>query len=78
MSHVDTTREPRLERILSEIRTQRKRIEAAERAAEGRQPGSAPSVSPDRTPPGLGLPGERDLACADECGHLGATAPRIP
>ncbi|HWB68908.1 MAG TPA: FAD-dependent thymidylate synthase [Solirubrobacterales bacterium] len=29
MSHVDTSREPRLERILSEIRTQRKRAQAA-------------------------------------------------
>jgi thymidylate synthase ThyX len=29
MSHVDTSREPRLERILSEIRTHRRRLEAA-------------------------------------------------
>jgi thymidylate synthase ThyX len=28
MSHVDTSQEPRLERILSEIRTQRKRVAA--------------------------------------------------
>jgi thymidylate synthase ThyX len=32
MSHVDTSQEPRLERILSEIRTQRKRTQAAARA----------------------------------------------
>jgi thymidylate synthase ThyX len=32
MSHVDTSAEPRLERILSEIRTHRKRIAAAEAA----------------------------------------------
>ena len=32
MSHVDTSQEPRLERILSEIRTQRKRAQAAEHA----------------------------------------------
>ncbi|MGB7589004.1 MAG: FAD-dependent thymidylate synthase [Solirubrobacterales bacterium] len=30
MSHVDTSREPRLERILSEIRTQRKRVNASQ------------------------------------------------
>ena len=42
MDHVDTTREPRLERILSEIRTQRKRIEAAERSAEGAPTGLSP------------------------------------
>jgi hypothetical protein len=29
MCHVDTSREPRLERILSEIRTHRKRLHAA-------------------------------------------------
>jgi hypothetical protein len=29
MSHVDSSREPRLERILSEIRTHRKRLAAA-------------------------------------------------
>jgi hypothetical protein len=29
MRHVDTSREPRLERILSEIRTHRKRLRAA-------------------------------------------------
>jgi hypothetical protein len=32
MAHVDTSQEPRLERILSEIRTQRKRARAAEHA----------------------------------------------
>jgi thymidylate synthase ThyX len=32
MSHVDTSAEPRLERIMSEIRTQRKRVQAAEQA----------------------------------------------
>jgi thymidylate synthase ThyX len=32
MTHVDTSQEPRLERILSEIRTQRKRTRAAEHA----------------------------------------------
>jgi hypothetical protein len=32
MSHVDTSREPRLERMLSEIRTQRKKAEMAARA----------------------------------------------
>jgi thymidylate synthase ThyX len=42
MNHVDVTREPRLERILSEIRTQRKRIEAAERSAEGAPTGLSP------------------------------------
>ena len=31
MSHVDTSQEPRLERIMSEIRTQRKRAQAAQR-----------------------------------------------
>jgi hypothetical protein len=30
MSHVDTSAEPRLERIMSEIRTHRKRAHAAE------------------------------------------------
>jgi thymidylate synthase ThyX len=34
MTHIDRSQEPRLERILSEIRTQRKRI-AAERAPSG-------------------------------------------
>jgi len=29
MTHVDSSREPRLERILSEIRTHRKRLAAA-------------------------------------------------
>ena len=38
MSHVDSTTEPRLERILSEIRTHRKRIAA-------RAPGDSPGVS---------------------------------
>ena len=42
MDHVDTSREPRLERILSEIRTQRKRIEASERSAEGAPTGLSP------------------------------------
>ena len=42
MSHVDTSHEPRLERILSEIRTQRKRIEAADRSAEGAPTGLSP------------------------------------
>ena len=42
MDHVDTTREPRLERILSEIRTQRKRIEAEGRSAEGAPTGLSP------------------------------------
>ena len=30
MTHVDSSREPRLERILSEIRTHRKRVAAAQ------------------------------------------------
>jgi thymidylate synthase ThyX len=34
MSHVDTSQEPRLERILSEIRTQRKRAQASQAGAE--------------------------------------------
>jgi thymidylate synthase ThyX len=38
MSHVDTSREPRLERILSEIRTQRKRAQATQGAAAGEAP----------------------------------------
>ncbi len=42
MGHVDTTREPRLERILSEIRTQRKRTEDARRSAEGAPSGLSP------------------------------------
>ena len=42
MGHVDTTREPRLERILSEIRTQRKRTEDARRSAEGAPTGLSP------------------------------------
>ena len=32
MSHVDTSAEPRLERIMSEIRTHRKQVRAAEQA----------------------------------------------
>jgi hypothetical protein len=32
MRHVDTSREPRLERILSEIRTHRKRLRVADAA----------------------------------------------
>jgi hypothetical protein len=32
MDFVDASREPRLERILSEIRTQRKRVQAADHA----------------------------------------------
>jgi thymidylate synthase ThyX len=37
MSHVDLSQEPRLERILSEIRTQRKRLVATERGASNRE-----------------------------------------
>jgi thymidylate synthase ThyX len=40
MTHVDTSQEPRLERILSEIRTQRKRTQAAEHVA------SPPGLNP--------------------------------
>ncbi|HVC08088.1 MAG TPA: FAD-dependent thymidylate synthase [Solirubrobacterales bacterium] len=40
MTHVDTSQEPRLERILSEIRTQRKRAQASEHAA------SPPGLNP--------------------------------
>ena len=39
MTHVDQSREPRLERILSEIRTQRKRVAAAERTEAEAPPG---------------------------------------
>jgi hypothetical protein len=39
MSHVDESQEPRLERIMSEIRTQRKR--------------SAPAAAGGDSPPGL-------------------------
>jgi hypothetical protein len=42
MTHVDHSREPRLERILSEIRTQRKRLAAAERAEAEAPPGLSP------------------------------------
>ncbi len=42
MSHVDQTREPRLERMLSEIRTQRKRLQAAERSEAEAPPGLSP------------------------------------
>jgi thymidylate synthase ThyX len=41
MSHVDTSREPRLERILSEIRTQRKRAQGAP-GASAAEPGLNP------------------------------------
>ena len=39
MTHVDLSQEARLERIMSEIRTQRKRIAAADRAAAEAPPG---------------------------------------
>src|SRR6476619_5521080 len=39
VTHVDHSREPRLERILSEIRTQRQRLAAAERAEAEAPPG---------------------------------------
>ncbi|MSO41540.1 MAG: thymidylate synthase [Solirubrobacterales bacterium] len=42
ISHVDSSREPRLERILSEIRTHRKRVEAVQRPAPSDAP---PGVS---------------------------------
>jgi thymidylate synthase ThyX len=42
MSHVDTSREPRLERILSEIRTQRKRAMAERGAGAEAPPGLNP------------------------------------
>ena len=43
MSHVDTSQEPRLERIMSEIRTQRKRAQAAAHGASGDSP---PGLNP--------------------------------
>ena len=49
MTHVDTSQEPRLERILSEIRTQRKRAQASEHA---------------ESPPGLNPLGYSRAACA--------------
>jgi thymidylate synthase ThyX len=42
MSHVDNSQEPRLERILSEIRTQRKRAQAAAGSATDAPPGLNP------------------------------------
>jgi thymidylate synthase ThyX len=42
MSHVDRSQEPRLERILSEIRTQRKRAQAAQTAGAEAPPGLNP------------------------------------
>ena len=42
MSHVDLSCEPRLERMLSEIRTQRKRLQAAERSEAEAPPGLSP------------------------------------
>jgi hypothetical protein len=42
MSHVDTSQEPRLERILGEIRTQRKRAQAAQGAGMEAPPGLNP------------------------------------
>ena len=42
MSHVDTSQEPRLERIMSEIRTQRKRAQAAQAAGADSPPGLNP------------------------------------
>ena len=42
MSHVDSSQEPRLERILSEIRTQRKRAQAAQTAGAEAPPGLNP------------------------------------
>ena len=39
MTHVDTSTEPRLERIMSEIRTHRKRVAADESVATGAGPG---------------------------------------
>ena len=42
MSHVDTSQEPRLERIISEIRTQRKRAQAAQGAGADAPPGLNP------------------------------------
>jgi thymidylate synthase ThyX len=43
MGHVDTSREPRLERIMSEIRTQRKRAQAAQAAGSAEAP---PGLNP--------------------------------
>jgi thymidylate synthase ThyX len=42
MRHVDTSQEPRLERILSEIRTQRKRAQAATQGTSKAPPGLNP------------------------------------
>jgi thymidylate synthase ThyX len=42
MSHVDTSQEPRLERIMSEIRTQRKRAQAAQAGGAESPPGLSP------------------------------------
>jgi hypothetical protein len=42
MSHVDTSQEPRLERIMSEIRTQRKRAAATRAAGAEAPPGLNP------------------------------------
>jgi thymidylate synthase ThyX len=42
MSHVDTSQEPRLERIMSEIRTQRKQAQAAQAAGADSPPGLNP------------------------------------
>ena len=42
MTHVDDSVEPRLERIMSEIRTQRKKIAAAERVSTEAPPGLSP------------------------------------
>jgi hypothetical protein len=42
MSHVDDSQEPRLERIMSEIRTQRKRAQAAQASGADSPPGLNP------------------------------------
>src|SRR5215203_6663692 len=42
VTHVDTSQEPRLERIMSEIRTQRKRAEAAQAGGAESPPGLSP------------------------------------
>ncbi len=42
MTHIDDTVEPRLERIMSEIRTQRKRIAASDRVSSESPPGLSP------------------------------------
>ena len=42
MSHVDTSQEPRLERIMSEIRTQQKRAQATHGAGAESPPGLNP------------------------------------